>query len=308
MKPITITVPATSANLGPGFDALGLALGLTDTVSVTFDEAGEETLAEHTGPECIQLDPRQNLLCRAYRRWGQERGVSLPGARFQVEAHIPSGRGLGASAAAIVAGLAAGAHACGEKEAQATMVRLATELEGHPDNCVAAILGGLTAGFRAGPEVHALPVVNHLLLDIALFVPHTPLPTVQARAVLPAEIPLADAVFNLGRTAYLVTALMWGRWELIGPAMEDRLHQPYRTPLIPALPAVIAAARQEGAYGAALSGGGPAVLALAPHGSGQVVAQAMDEAATRQGWEGRSLVTSMREFGVQVKEAENGAG
>lgn len=301
MTRLRIEAPASSANLGPGFDTLGLALDLCNIVYVDLDPEGTgQSLAECTGPHAEQFDPEDNLLCAAYRHWGERIGVALPGARFTIEQHIPVGRGLGASAAAIVAGLAAAASASGEKHARASIVRWGSLLEGHADNAVAATLGGLTTAFIAGEEVHALQVATHLSMGIALFVPDEPLLTSEARACLPASVPFADAVFNIGRATYLATALVWGRWESIGPAMRDRLHQPHRAHLLPALDDVIAAAESSGAYGAALSGGGPAVIALCPRGQADTIAQAMESAAHDRGWAGQRLTTSVRHLGVSV--------
>jgi homoserine kinase len=301
MTRFRIEVPATSANLGPGFDTLGLALDIVNTIEVELtSHENEVVLAHMTGDTSEALDRHENLLCAAYRRWGEERGMTLPGARFTVETRIPTARGLGASAAAIVAGLAAGAEAAGEKQPRAAIVRLSSVMEGHADNAVAATLGGLTTAFIDGGCVHALQVVTHLSLGVALFIPDVPLRTSEARALLPDSIARRDAIFNVNRVSYLVTALMWGRWELIGPAMEDCLHQPYRSTILPALDDLIAAARGAGAYGAALSGGGPSVIALGPRECSESVARAMRLCAEERGWSGRCVVTGIRHLGVQV--------
>ena len=303
MRRARIEVPATSANLGPGFDSLGLALDITDTVRVEIDPGGRDVmLADTSGDDLESLNPHDNLLCRAYRAWAEDTGSNLPGARFAVESRIPIARGLGSSAAAIVAGLAAAAFAAGEKSPRERMLRLACCLEGHPDNAAAAVMGGMTVGFMDGPSAHALHVANHLTLGIALFIPREPLLTSDARGMLPSRVSLSNAVFNLGRVAYLVTALQWGRWDRIGPAMEDRLHQPARIRVLPALPDVIGAARAAGAYGAALSGGGPAVIALGPSGRAEEFAAAMERCATDRGWEGEAILTTVRERGVTLHE------
>jgi homoserine kinase len=160
----------------------------------------------------------------------------------------------------------------------------------------------MTVAFREGEAVHALHVANHLALGIALFVPEGELRTDHAREMIPASVPLTDAVFDLSRLGYFVTAMMWGRWDLIGPAMEDRLHQPYRAPAIPALDTVIRAAREAGAYGAALSGGGPSVIALCRRGDEARIGDAMCEAASAEGWRGNPLLTGVRERGVTVRK------
>ena len=145
-------------------------------------------------------------------------------------------------------------------------------------------------------------VANHFSLGVTMFVPDEILITKKARAVLPGAIPTTDAAFNVGRAAFLVTALMWGHWEEIGPAMQDRLHQPYRSKLIPQLDAVIDSALGAGAYGAALSGGGPSVIALGPPDHAEAVGTAMQQTAAAFGWSGSSMMTSVRRTGVQVKE------
>jgi homoserine kinase len=317
VKRLRIEAPATSANLGPGFDTLGLALDIVDVVNVELDpDGGDVLLCEENAEQA--LDSRDNLLCRAYSRWASGREINLPGARFTVERRIPISKGLGSSAANIVAGLAAaawaerdvkgeakaapGAAATRAKAAEERILRLAAILEGHADNTSAAVLGGMTAAFLEGETVRVLHVANHLALGVALYIPDAPLLTRDARAALPEKVSMEDAIFNLGRLAYLTTALIWGRWDQIGPAMEDRLHQPCRARLIPALTEVIKAAREAGAYGAALSGGGPSVIALGPMESAEAVAAAMEARAHQLDWAGKSVVSQVRDIGVQVKE------
>jgi homoserine kinase len=303
MKRLLVEVPATSANLGPGFDTLGLALNIVDTVQVELQDGDKDVvLCNVVGEDIDQLDPRENLICRAYRAWAEDTGANLPGARFSLQSRIPVGRGLGSSAASIVAGLSAATKAAHAENARSRALSLAARLEGHADNVAAAMYGGLVTTFLDGDSVRALHVANHLSLGIALFVPQEPLPTDETRAGLPRSVAMADAVFDLGRLAYLTTALIWGKWELIGPAMQDRLHQPYRGRLLPFLDAVIAAALEGGAYGAALSGGGPTVIALGPTADAEQFAAAMESRATECGWVGKSLVTQVRHLGVQIKE------
>lgn len=302
MKQLRIDVPATSANLGPGFDSLAMALDLADTFVVDFDPSGDEVVVDEATSTEAGIPRCEHYTCRAYSAYAQDAGIQLPGASFTLESRIPVGKGFGSSAAAIVAGLAAAAHAAGEQDPQARIVRLAAKLEGHPDNSTAATLGGVTVAFCDGDLVHALNVVNHVSLGIALFVPDAPLRTIEARAVLPKEVSVRDAVYNLSRSSYLVTALAWGRSELIAPAMRDRVHQPYRTQLIPALDPVISAALEAGACGAALSGGGPAVIALGPQGHIGDIAAAMQATAHQHDWAGHSIVTNVRSRGVRLIE------
>jgi homoserine kinase len=299
MKRYEITVPATSANLGPGFDCLGLALDLALTIQVEIDPAAGDVVLAHPADG---VDPSDNLIVRSYREWGEREGTDLPGARISLQSDIPVARGLGSSAACIVAGLTAAAVATETKHARDRILRWGTALEGHPDNIAAALMGGMTVAFRDGEEVRALHVANHLAMGIALFVPDGELLTREARTMIPDRVPLEDAIFDLSRLGYLVTALLWGRWDLLGPAMDDRLHQPYRAAVIPALEPVITAAREAGAYGAALSGGGPSVIALCPRGDEEAIAGAMCGRAAECDWHGTPLLTRVREQGVAVRE------
>jgi homoserine kinase len=302
-SPLTIEVPASSANLGPGFDCLGLALNIIDTVHVEPDEARDDIrLVEVSGQPAPYLDASENLICRGYRAWGDHAGVRLPGARFRLESRIPVGKGFGSSGAALVAGLAAGAAITETKDERAAVLQVAGTIEGHADNAGAAVMGGVIASYMDGAEVRALHVANHLTLGVALFVPDAPLLTADARAAIPDTVPLRDAVFDVSRVAYLTTALIWGRWDLIGPAMCDRLHQPYRAGILPALDPVIAAAREAGAYGAALSGGGPSVIALGPADNAAEFSAAMEKRARELDWSGKGIVTAVREHGYVVKD------
>ncbi|GAC1645661.1 MAG: homoserine kinase [Chloroflexota bacterium] len=300
-----IDVPATSANLGPGFDCLGVAMDLCDTIHVDLDALETDVVLAGLSVDDVAIDERENLLCQAYRSWQEDTGVALPGARFTVEKRIPMGRGLGSSAAAIVGGLAAAAFAAGDKNPTHRILKLATRIEGHPDNVTPATMGGVTVSFCDEGEVHAIHVANHLAIGVAIFVPEQSLATATTRAALPTTIPMSSAVFNLGRLAYLVTALQWGRWDQIGPAMQDRLHQPHRARLIPALNEVIGAALEGGAYGAALSGAGPAVVALAPMSQAEQVAHSMETRARKHAWPGKSITTSVRRWGAVARAVED---
>jgi homoserine kinase len=259
--PVTVRVPATSANLGPGFDALGLALGLHDVVearvipsglAIEVSGAGEDTAAGEEG----------HLVIRAMRAAFDAAGRQPPGIGLRCVNAIPHGYGLGSSAAAIVAGLLA-ARALAAKEADLTdadVLRLATRLEGHPDNVAACLAGGLTIAWTsdAGPRVARLAPVARL--TPVLCVPDIPLSTARARGLLPPTVPHADAAANAAHAALLVAGLT------VDPALlmagtEDMLHQPYRAPAMPATADLIGRLRAAG-IPAVVSGAGPAVLAL----------------------------------------------
>ena len=261
---IRVRVPATSANLGPGFDAVGIALRLHNTLTLEPAAAPEiEILGEGAGT--LPRDPT-HLAYRAaiavVSRAGLSAGPRVPKA-FRLRQHnrIPLARGLGSSAAAILGGAAAAnALLGGPLDAQA-LLDLATDMEGHPDNIAPALLGGLVVCARTAGGVRWMRLTPPRLRGV-IAVPDYAVSTDEARRLLPAHVPFADAVFNVTRTALLIAALCGGRADLLGDATQDRLHQPYRARLIPGLADVFAAATRAGAYGAALSGSGPSVLAF----------------------------------------------
>ncbi len=259
-----VKVPATTANLGPGFDALGLALDLWNEADFTPSQEGGKPWSVEVSGEGAAVLPADatNLVAEVARRLFEQAGQAAPaGLRIRCANRIPLGSGLGSSAAAVVAGLVGANALLGDPLDQRAVLRLAAEIEGHPDNAAAALLGGLAVVISGGGDLIARKI-EIPPLTVAVVVPEFALSTHAARAALPAAAPLGDAVFNLGRTALVVEALRTGDLELLGHAMQDRLHQPYRLKLIPGAEAALAAARQAGAAAAALSGAGPGVVAF----------------------------------------------
>lgn len=260
--PIRVRVPATSANLGPGFDALGLSLGLYDDVVVRIADSGLHVDVAGEGAGEVDLG-KKHLVVRALRATfdalgGQPRGLELVCAN-----RIPHGRGLGSSAAAIVAGVTAARHLVLGGIADEDALALAASLEGHPDNVAACLLGGLTVAWAdaAAPGgVSAVRLEPHAELAPIALVPTTKLATSKARRLLPSTVPHADAAANAGRAALLTEALC-RRPELLLAATEDRLHQSYRAPAMPRTATLLRALRDAG-VAAVVSGAGPTVLAL----------------------------------------------
>ena len=259
-----VRVPASTANLGPGFDVLAAALALSLEVEVR--ETGR--FAVHT-----ELDvPRDesNLVVRAFAALH-----AVEAMEFAIRSAIPLSGGLGSSAAAIVAGLMAADHMF---ELDADLLALATELEGHPDNVAAALYGGFVI-CRPGAVARLEPPMG---LEAVLVVPDAAVNTDAARAALPAQVPLADAVFNLAHAATLTLGLVRGDWDLIAAGLGDRLHQPHRAPLYPRSAELVARAEQLGALGATVSGAGPSVLLWCRYEqTGNVVAAATEAS---RGW------------------------
>jgi homoserine kinase len=268
----TVRVPASSANLGPGFDSLGLALRLYDEVSLTVTDGGLELVVEGEGAGDV---PRTeaHLVVRAVRAAFDVAGVPQPGLRLECRNAIPHGRGLGSSAAAVVAGAVA-ARACLAEESRLpddAVLALATDFEGHPDNAAAALYGGATVAWVEGDGApRGVRIELHPELDAVLCVPAHDLPTSHARTLLPQRVPHADAAFNAGRAALLAVALS-RRPDLLLPATEDRLHQSQRSPAMPGTEALLAGVRACG-EAAVVSGAGPSVLVL---GTGSRAADAV---------------------------------
>jgi homoserine kinase len=259
-----VRVPASSANLGPGFDVLACALGLH--VELEAVETGRFRVVTD-----LAIAPdRRNLAVRAF-----ELLHPVDEIEFRIRSDAPLSGGLGTSAAAIVAGLLA---ADSMYELDADVLALATRLEGHPDNVAAALLGGFVVCADGRAERFEVPDG----LEAVLVVPHAHVRTARARAALPAQVPMADAVFNAAHTGLLVLGLVRGDWDLVARGLHDRLHQPYREHLYPRSMALARRARELGALGATISGAGPAVLVwCAFEATGAVQARL---AAECEGW------------------------
>lgn len=279
---IKVKVPATTANMGPGFDCLGMALELYNEIHMRLAPGKISIQIEGEGAEDIKRD-ENNIVWRAAQRVFQEVGFNNPGLWIRLINQIPTSRGLGSSAAAIVGGLVAANQLIGGKLTQDRLLALATELEGHPDNVAPALLGGVVISVLAEGEVHYLKIMPPEGLNTVVAIPDFKLSTHAARDVLPQKVSLKDAIFNLSRVALLVGALCEKRLDLLYIAGQDTLHQPYRSSLVPGMQEVIQAASQAGALNVTLSGAGPTVLALTNSGSeeiGRSMEQAFENAGT----------------------------
>jgi homoserine kinase len=296
---LRIQVPATTTNLGPGFDCLGMALKLYNRLQVETTTAGLAIDLVGEGADLLPNDER-NLVYQVIRDTLQQLGTPVPGLRLRLENGIPIGRGLGSSAAATLAGIAAARLLAGAALDPDAMLAPAVAREGHPDNVVPALVGGFTvAAVRAGSvEYFKLPVPDRL--RAVLLVPDLVLETARARAVLPEQVSRADAVHNLQGTALVVTALLTGQLERLGTAMADRLHEPYRAALIPGMPEALAAARAAGAVGTCLSGAGSTLLAFATEGFTRI-GEAMQAALAAHGLSSRVLVLEPEAEGLKAE-------
>jgi homoserine kinase len=271
---VHVRVPATSANLGPGFDALGLALALYDDVAVSVASSGVAVDIVGEGADRLPRGDRHLIACTVLS--GLDRlGVRPAGLRISCTNRIPHARGLGSSAAAIIAGLLAARALVADGECRldvecrlddAALLKLAAEMEGHPDNVAACLLGGLTVAWTEDGAARAVRLQPVDSLKPVVFVPATRATTAQVRRLLPDSVPHADAAANAGRAALMLAALTT-RPDLLLPATVDYLHQPYRAPAMPETAEFVARLRAAGVP-AVVSGAGPAVLALGQGPSG----------------------------------------
>jgi homoserine kinase len=290
---VAVRVPATSANLGPGFDCLGLALDIWATITVRLE-----------GPPANSDDPMAAMALSAARRVFDKAGREAPhGLSARYEGDIPIARGLGASAVARAGGVLAANALGGEPFDREALLALATDLEGHADNVAPALFGGLQVSVVDSGRVLHAPVALPEGLSAVLFVPGLRMPTRESRKLLPSHLSREDAVHNASRAALLVAAFALGRFDLLDTATQDRLHQKPRSKLFPAMFAIFEAAKSAGAHCAYLSGGGSTICALATSNQ-QGIADAMAEAAHSRETSGQTLITQPTAKGAEVMRAK----
>jgi homoserine kinase len=313
---VAVEVPATSANLGAGYDTLALALEIVDRVTVEVvgaepgadpgDRAGPvELTVEGDGGGELPADRSNAFVVALERGVAEVRGVPVDacatlGWRVAMQNRIPLSRGLGSSAAATVAGLLSGSALAGSALSIDRLLALASELEGHPDNAAAAVLGGFTIAAH-GTAPTAVRFDAPRGLRTVLFIPETRLATRDMRAVLPATVPLRDAVANLQAVGLGVAGLATGRTEFLRFLTVDRLHEPYRATPYPQLPVLVEAARSAGALGACLSGAGSTIIAFVD--SLQMIARveaAFRAAAADLGFAGSTMTVPPRNLGARL--------
>ncbi len=256
----TARVPASTTNLGPGFDVLGLALQLYSTISLEEIDNGTEIEVVGVDVDKIANDER-NIAYRAADLVFSKCGYKPKGLRLLLTNGIPAIRGLGGSGTAILGGLLTANALRNEPFSRAELLDLATEFEGHPDNVAASLLGGLVVSMVQGNRVHSIQLDCDSNLWVVLAIPNFSLSTKAARSVLPQTVDFADAIHNVSCSSMLVAAVATGKLEMLSLAMADRLHQPYRTSLVPGFDDVAESAMRAGALSVALSGAGPSVAA-----------------------------------------------
>lgn len=289
---IKIRVPATTANLGCGFDCFGLAL--KKYLFLEIEEAKEDLMIQSRGEGAAQFEKGENnLIWKAFmlvlKKYGKGRDVK--GIRIKTLNQIPVTRGLGSSASAIIGGIIAASRLYNLKLSNEEILKTALSLEGHMDNIVPALMGGFTLAYSTeNKPVKWLKIKFPNDLRVVVAIPDFHLSTEKMRSVLPDKLPLSDAIFNLSRSALLVKSLQESRWELLAEAMEDKIHQPYRATYIPGLQEMFSQVKNTGYAGIALSGSGPTVISLTKRGTENIISQIMGDAFLKAGINCRVLV------------------
>lgn len=284
---VTVRVPATSANLGPGFDSLGLALALTQDVTLAL------------GHQPDHRDGLVRLVLDAARSAYRLARIEVPELYASGAQTIPIGRGLGASAAARAAGIVGANALMGGPLADGQMLALGAGLEGHADNMAPVLFGGLRVVVRDSDGYRHVAAPLAPGLKVVLFVPDFEMPTGESRKLLPASLSKEDAVYNIGRAAMLVAALAKGEWSALDEATQDRMHQASRAQIFPAMPQIFAAAKEAGALCAYLSGAGSTIAAFAVADE-ERIARAMMQQGVSLGYPGHTTITTASDAGASV--------
>lgn len=308
---VIVTVPATTANLGPGFDCIGAALKLYNEFRFNADTQGLKISV--TGTESQRVDTStDNLVYQAFEKFYQHLGQTVPPVEIEIKLGVPLARGLGSSATAIVGGLVGANQLAGEPLDVVEVMNLAIAIEGHPDNVVPAILGGcrlaatgqipplpsLGKGGQGGVNWEICEIPWHPEIVPVVAIPDFELSTSSARSVLPTDYSRADAIFNIAHLGLLLRGLETGRSDWLTAALQDKIHQPYRQALIAGYEAVQEAAVAAGAYGMVISGAGPTLLALAPSSQAAAVAEAMTLA-----WKNQGMTAKVRSLALDTQGA-----
>ena len=305
---VIVDVPATTANLGPGFDCLGAALDLNNRFAMRRIEGGGERfelIIEGSEGSHLRGGP-ENLVYRAAQRVWKAAGLEPVALEARVRLAVPPARGLGSSATAIVAGLMGANALVGEPLSKEKLLELAIDIEGHPDNVVPSLLGGLCMTAKAASQRWRVVRCEWTsTVKVVVAIPSIRLSTSEARRAMPKAIPVSDAVVNLGALTLLLQGLRTGNGDLISDGMHDRLHEPYRWRLIKGGDQVKQAAMDAGAWGCAISGAGPSVLALCAEDKGMAVSRAMVRAWEAAGVASRAPVLNVQTTGSHWQPADD---
>lgn len=301
MKQFTVIVPATTANLGAGFDCIGAALTLYNQFTFTPVETNTDLDIVVTGEEAARVSQgKDNLLYQSLTKFYQKIDRSIPNIKIEIRLGVPLARGLGSSATAIVGGLVGANQLAGNPLSITEVMELAIEMEGHPDNVVPALLGNcqLSVGETGNWQICEIPWHQEIVPVVAI--PDFELSTEEARSVLPTTVSRSDAIFNISRLGLLLRGLETNRSDWLTVALADKLHQPYRQALIRGYQQVQSAAIASGAYGMVISGAGPTLLALTNPPQAKSVVSAMKEAWQKQGINSNVMILQLDTTGAKV--------
>lgn len=296
---IKLKVPATTANLGPGFDCMGIALDLYNYIEIEEIDSGLKISIEDDNDRKKVDKDENNLVFKAVKKVFEKVGYRTKGLRIHIKYHIPIARGLGSSAACIVGGMMAANEICGRKLELHELMEMAVEMEGHPDNVVPAIVGSYVISAYTENKVEYLRLDLPEEIRFIIAVPDFELKTSDARRILPEMVSLKDAVFNISRAALLAAAVAEKRYNLFHFFGKDRLHQPYRGKLIPGMDQVMKNAVEEGALGVFLSGAGPSIIALSLKDF-EKIGSKMKEIFFLNGIRSTILITGVSKKGAEI--------
>lgn len=295
---IRVRVPASTSNLGSGFDTFGLALQLYLTVAIQTISSGLEIEVVGEGASEIPTD-KSNLIYKTLQRFFSDAGRSYPNLKITIENEIPIARGLGSSSAATIAGLLCASELCGKSLPPEELILLANQLEGHPENAASSLLGGLTINCIDDKRVITKKLAAPDSLKVVLLIPETRISTSKARDILPKKVAYQDAVFNLQRGALLANCFATNDFAHLKVAMQDRLHQKYRMKFIPGFETFEKSAYVNGALGVGISGSGSSVIAFIPDDNNQVADNWIKE-VKREGVKATIVTKSLDNEGAQI--------
>lgn len=296
-----VKVPATSANLGPGFDCMGLAVKLYNHITAEKSDKLEFIL-EGKYTANIPTDESNLFWQTACKLWARVNYTPTP-LRLVLNSDVPPARGLGSSSTAVVGGLLIANACAGYPYDKFELLKLATEIEGHPDNVAPAIYGGITLTVMTENSIVPRVIARDPLFKAAVVIPDILVETEKARRILPASVPRSDVIFNASRVGLLVDAFINQEYNLLSVATQDRIHQNQRASLIPGMPDALNAAVESGAYGAALSGSGPTLIAFCPDGHEQAITTAMQEALANSSLSSYALILDIDPEGAVITES-----
>lgn len=299
-KIFRVRVPASVANLGPGFDCIGAALTLHNEVEVSFNSKKPTSVTVEIEGEGEGVLPHDdsNIVLEALKRVFKTYKKTLKGSlHLKLINNIPLAAGLGSSAAARLSGIIVGYRILGRKISCNEVLSLGMKLEGHPDNLVPAMIGGLCVSALVDGNIRYIRLKSPKI-KVVVCIPYFELPTVKARKILPKTVPFKNAVFNVSRSMMTLASLMRNRFDMLNFAMQDRLHQPYRQKLIPGMRQVMESARACDAYGVALSGAGPSILAFSSISKAEKIGRSMRSAWKQFGINSRSLILDFDKYGA----------